>query len=194
MARNICDKRIMRVSVELRRSVKLLNHGPTTLVSSAHGDRTNVMAAAWVMALDYDPPKVCAVIDDDTYTRELVDASGELVVNLPTKAMLDSVWGVGKVSGRDVDKWARFGLKAALASKVRAPLVEGCVGWLECKVVREPALERNYDLFVCEVVAAWADDRVWQDGEWRFTDDSLRTVHHMAKGVFFLTGERVEAR
>ena len=48
----------MRVPVELRRSVRLLNHSPTTLITSAAGGRTNVMAAAWVMALDFNPPKI----------------------------------------------------------------------------------------------------------------------------------------
>ena len=52
----------MRVAVPLRRAYKLINHGPTTLISSAWNGRRNVMAAAWVMALDYDPPKVAAVI------------------------------------------------------------------------------------------------------------------------------------
>ena len=35
----------------------------TTLVTSAAGGRRNVMAAAWVMPIDFDPPKIAAVID-----------------------------------------------------------------------------------------------------------------------------------
>lgn len=38
-------------AVELSKSYLLLNHGPVTLVSSAHGDAQNVMAAAWAMPL-----------------------------------------------------------------------------------------------------------------------------------------------
>ena len=65
----------MRVSVEPKQTYKLINHGPTTLITTAHGGKTNVMAAAWVMALDINPPKVVAVIAEGTYTRELIDAS-----------------------------------------------------------------------------------------------------------------------
>ena len=128
----------MRVPVELRHSPRLINHGPTTLITSAAGGRTNVMAAAWVMALDFNPPKLAAVIAEGTLTRELIDASGEFTVCLPTLAMLDTTYSVGDSSGRDLDKLATYGLKTAPGSVVGAPLIEGCVGWLECRVISEP--------------------------------------------------------
>ena len=152
------------------------------------------MAAAWVMALDFEPPKLCAVLAGGTLTRELVEASGEFTVNLPTVAMLDATYGLGHVSGHNLDKIAKFKLKTAPASKVGAPLVEGCVGWLECKVERMPEATKRYDLFFAEVVAAWADDRAFVDGEWRFSKKELRTIHHLSKGVFLATGERLVAR
>src|SRR5438128_2546169 len=105
------------------------------------------MAAAWVMAIDFEPPKVAAVLAQDTYTRALVDASGELVLSLPTVAMLDTVYAVGSVSGREVDKLAAYGLRTSPASKVVAPLIEGCVGWLECRVLPEPGIQERYDLY-----------------------------------------------
>ena len=81
-----------RVSVPLRRACKLINHGPTTMVSSSSGGRQNVMTAAWVMPLDLDPPKIAAVIAADSYTRTLIEASGELVVNVPPVAMKDEAF------------------------------------------------------------------------------------------------------
>lgn len=184
----------MRVLLsEPRRSYKLINHGPTTLITARAGDRTNVMAAAWVMPLDFDPPKIAAVIASDTYTRDLVAHSGELVLNLPTVAMADLTYTVGTTSGREIDKLEVFGIATAPASKVGAPLIEGCVGWLECRVSREPAIEAKHDLYVAEVVAAWYDDEVFVDGDWRFTDPSRRTIHHLSRGLFLASGERIEA-
>lgn len=46
----------MRTAVPLPKSYRLLNHGPTVLVTSAAGRRRNVMAAAWAMPVDFDPP------------------------------------------------------------------------------------------------------------------------------------------
>ena len=82
-------------SVELSKSYLLLNHGPVTLVSSAHAGKRNVMAAAWAMPLDFDPPKVVVVIDSRTLTRELIEASGEFVLNIPARAIADKVLGLG---------------------------------------------------------------------------------------------------
>ncbi len=62
--------------VDLPRAYLLLNHGPTVLVTSAHGAERNVMAAAWAMPLDFSPPKMLVVVDKNTYTRALIEASG----------------------------------------------------------------------------------------------------------------------
>ena len=184
----------MRISVEPRHTYKLINHGPTTLITSAAGAKRNVMAAAWVMALDINPPKVAAVIAEDTYTRELVDASGELVVALPTRAMVDVTYAVGSVSGREIDKFEKYALKTSPATKVAPPLVEGCAAWLECRVIREPHHEKAYDLFVAEVVAAWADDASWKNNSWQFANDDARTIHHLARGDFLVSGPHVKAK
>jgi len=179
-------------SVPLEKSYLLLNHGPVTLVSSASGDRTNVMAAAWAMPLDFDPPKVLLVIDRQTLTRELVDASGEFALSIPCRAIADKVLAAGNCSGRAGDKFVRTGLEFFAATQVRAPLIKECVAWLECRVIRNPDNQQRYDLFIAEVVAAWADPQVFSDGRWQLTDSSLKTIHYQADGTFFETGEAFE--
>ena len=180
----------MRATVPLDRAYLLLNHGPTVLVSSAHAGRRNVMAAAWACVLDFAPPKLTVVIDAKTYTRELVEASGEFVLNLPCRAIAETVVAVGSESGRDAgDKFARHGLATCPASRVAAPLVEACVAWLECRLLPEPQMQKKYDLFLAEVVAAWADERVFSQGRWHFDDPQLATIHHVSGGRFFATGE-----
>lgn len=178
-----------RQPVDLAKSYLLLNHGPVTLVSSAHGGRSNVMAASWTMPLDFNPPKVAVVIDSRTLTRELIEASGEFVLNIPALAIASKVLAVGSHSGRDMDKFARFGLATAPAHCVAAPLVEECLAWLECRVLPEAHNQQRYDLFIGEVVAAWADPRVFAEGRWSFPDDQLRTMHYMAGGGFLGTGD-----
>ena len=182
----------MRVPVELAKSYRLINHGPIVLVTAAAGGRDNVMPAAWVMPIDFAPPLVAAVLAEESFTRELVDASGELALSIPPASMLDALYEAGQVSGRDVDKWARVGFERLPASRVSAPLVDGCLGWLECRVVDRSLSET--DLFVCETVAASAEDSVFQDGAWRFGEPDRRTVHHLSGGMFFLTGEVRSAR
>jgi flavin reductase (DIM6/NTAB) family NADH-FMN oxidoreductase RutF len=178
--------------VALAKSYLLLNHGPVTLVTSASGDRTNVMAAAWAMPLDFDPPKVLLVIDSQTLTRELVEASGEFALNIPCRDLADKVLAAGSLSGREVDKFSRTGLESFAATNIGAPLIRGCVAWLECRVIPEPANQKRYDLFVAEVVAAWADPEVFSEERWHFPDANRKTMHYQAGGAFFETGEAFE--
>ena len=74
--------------VELKKAYRLINHGPTILVSAENEGVKNVMAAAWACALDFSPPKVTVVLDKMTKTRELVERSGVFVVQVPTVAQL----------------------------------------------------------------------------------------------------------
>lgn len=183
-----------RVAVDLTKAYRLLNHGPTVLVSAAHNGRRNVMAAAWNMPLDFNPPKVAVVIDKQTYTRTLIEASGEFVLSVPPVALIQQVVAAGNQTGRDTpDKFEACGLMAAPASMVGAPLVEGCVAWLECRVLPEPAMAERYDLFLAEVVAAWADPAVFSEGRWHIAHDAQRSLHHVAGGAFFATGQPVQA-
>lgn len=182
-----------RIAVPLPKSYLLLNHGPTVLVSSAHGGRQNVMAAAWNMALDFDPPKVAVVIDKATLTRELVEASGEFVLNVPAREQAALTLAVGTQSGREVDKFQKVGVGATAANTVGAPLIEGCLAWLECRVIPEPHIQQTYDLFLGQVLAAWADPAAFSDGRWHFPDPQRRSIHYQAGGNFFATGEPFEA-
>ncbi|QDQ27148.1 flavin reductase family protein [Chitinimonas arctica] len=179
----------MRQAVDLKKAYRLLNHGPTVLVSSAHGERRNVMAAAWSMPLDFDPPKITVVIDKHTLTRELVDASGEFALNIPGRGLAAATVEVGSRSGRDGDKFAQLGLATFAAERIAAPLLEGCLAWLECKVIVEPDNQQRYDLFIAEVVAAWADPLDFDAGHWQQHPGRERSIHYIAGGAFFETGD-----
>ena len=182
-----------RIAVPLPKSYLLLNHGPTVLVSSTHGGRQNVMAAAWNMALDFDPPKVAVVIDKSTLTRELVEASGEFVLNVPARGQAALTLAVGSESGRGMDKILKVGAGTTAASRVGAPLIAGCLAWLECRVIPEPHIQQTYALFLGEVLAAWADPAAFSDNRWHFPTDDRRSIHYLSGGSFFATGEEFKA-
>jgi flavin reductase (DIM6/NTAB) family NADH-FMN oxidoreductase RutF len=190
-----------RRPVPLNKAYRLLNHGPTVLVSAAHGGQRNIMAAAWAMPLDFDPPKVAVVIDKSTWTRVLLEGAGSFALQVPTRAQLDLTEALGNSSGREIaeqaghDKFAAYGLQTFAGVATDAPLLEDCVAWLECRLLPEPPIQQRYDLFLGEVIAAQADARVFADGRWNFTGhDELRTLHHVAGGHFIVDGEQVDAR
>ena len=188
-------------TVDLAHASRLLNHGPTVLVTSAHAGRRNVMAAAWSMPVEFTPPRVAVVIDKSTWTRELVTASGTLALCIPCRAQADLTYAVGSVSGRDDavraagDKFARYGIGCVDGPVLGLPLVAGCLAWLEARVLAEPRAEQAYDTFFVEVVSAQADERVFRAGRWQLDDapESLRPIHHLGGGVFATSGSTVRA-
>ena len=182
-----------RLSVPLDKAYRLLNHGPTVLVSAAHGGQRNIMAAAWAMPLDFAPPKVAVVLDKSTWTRVLLEGAGSFALQVPTRAQLDLTEALGNSSGREIveqsghDKFAAYGLQTFAGTATDAPLLEGCAAWLECRLLPEPHIQQSYDLFLGEVIAAQADSRVFANGRWNFDGhDELRTLHHVAGGHFIV--------
>jgi flavin reductase (DIM6/NTAB) family NADH-FMN oxidoreductase RutF len=178
-------------AVPLAKAYRLMNHGPTVLVSAGHGDSVNVMAAAWAMPLDFDPPKVTVVIDKATRTRELVEASGVFALSVPCVGFARQTLAVGTDSARTLpDKLARHAIATFNSGHEGAPLVDGCIAWLACRVLPEPGNQARHDLFIAEVLGAWADTRVFADGHWHFDEapDDLRTLHYVAGGQFYVIG------
>ncbi|TWD45871.1 flavin reductase family protein [Pseudomonas sp. SJZ131] len=190
-----------RRPVPLSKAYRLLNHGPTVLVSAAHDGQRNIMAAAWAMPLDFEPPKVAVVLDKSTWTRQLLEASGTFVLNVPCAAQADIVQTVGSTSGLALsqqpgeDKFQAYGLQTFSGELIDAPMLEGCVAWLECRLLPEPHNHQQYDLFLAEVIAAQADDRVFSEGRWHFEGhDDLRTLHHVAGGHFLKIGDPLDGK
>jgi flavin reductase (DIM6/NTAB) family NADH-FMN oxidoreductase RutF len=183
-----------RHPVALAHACRLVNHGPTVLVSVQHEGRRNVMAAAWSMPVEFTPPRIAVVIDKSTFTRELLLASGRFAINLPCRALADLTYTVGSTSGRDEDKFARHGIEAFDGPVLGLPLVERCVAWLECRRIPEAHSEAAYDTFFGEVVSAQADARVFEGGHWSFRDDNaeLHTLHHLGGGRFALPSATVQ--
>ncbi|HET7832776.1 MAG TPA: flavin reductase family protein [Gallionella sp.] len=178
--------------VELEKSYRLLNHGPTVLVSARHAGVDNVMAAAWACALDFAPPKLTVVLDKSSKTRELIEKSGVFVVQIPTVAQLQVTHAVGNLSLNDApDKLKRCGVELFNITGHDLPFVAGCSAWLACKLTPEPHNQQAYDLFIGEVIAAWADARVFENGRWHFedADPKLRSLHYVAGGQFYAIGE-----
>jgi flavin reductase (DIM6/NTAB) family NADH-FMN oxidoreductase RutF len=84
---------------------------------------------------------------------------------------------IGNSSGRDIDKFAEFGLTAVAGTRVKAPLIEECYASFECKLA-DAKLISAYSLFVLEVVKAHV----------AVSPKYPRTMHYRGEGVFMLSG------
>jgi flavin reductase (DIM6/NTAB) family NADH-FMN oxidoreductase RutF len=159
----------------------LLEPGPVALISTVYQGRANVMTQSWHMAMEFEPPLVGLIISDRNLSFAALRATGECVINIPTVELAQAVVGCGNCSGRDTDKFSRFGLTQAAASVVRAPLIEECYANLESRVV-DGRWASRYGLFVVEVLKAWVDP----------AEKDPRTLHHRGRGAFMVAGRTIK--
>lgn len=138
------------------------------LTSIAKDGKPNVMACAWATPVSEEPPIVVVCVAKEAYTAELIKQTKEFVINIPTKDLLKALWICGKTSGRDTDKFKKSGLKITDAKKVKSPLVEGCVGYIECKLWKIVEAGECYAFFG-RVLNAEADEKYFKKGAWTKT-------------------------
>ncbi len=183
-------------AVPLEKSYRLLNHGPTVLVSAQDQENTDVMAAAWACALEFQPAKVTVVLDKSTKTRKIIENSGYFALQIPTLKQLNMVQAVGTISMHDQpDKLEQCGVELFQFDQSDIPVVRGCAAWLLCELIPEPHNQQTHDLFIGKVITAYADERVFRDGHWYYQDveREWRSIHHIAGGHFYSIGDPVSA-
>jgi flavin reductase (DIM6/NTAB) family NADH-FMN oxidoreductase RutF len=156
---------------------RFLEPGPIVLVSSAHKGETNIMTMGWHMIMEFEPSLVGCYIWSENHSCDLVRKSRECVINVPTADMATKVVGIGNCSGRDTDKFAKFGLTPLKGAKVMAPLISECYANFECRL-HDASLINKYSLFVWEVVKA----HVAQSPPYP------RTLHYRGDGEFMISG------
>jgi flavin reductase (DIM6/NTAB) family NADH-FMN oxidoreductase RutF len=164
----------------LGRVYTLLEPGPVVLLTTAGTRGPNVMPMSWHMMVEFEPPLVACIVSDRDFSFRALRKTRECVLNIPTAGLARQVVGCGNVSGRDVDKFAAFGLTPVKASRVGAPLIKECFANLECRVV-DTRFVPKYCLFVLEVVRAWHDPAVVRP----------RTLHHRGFGRFMVAGREI---
>lgn len=162
---------------------RFLEPGPIVLVSSAAAGARNIMTMGWHTVIEFTPSLVGCVIAGGNHSFEMIRQSRECVINLPTTALTDEVVGIGNSSGAAIDKFATFGLTAAPATQVTAPLIAECHANFECRLA-DDSLVGRYNFFIFEVVAAHVA-RAPQHPE---------TLHYTGDGVFMVSGRIISRR
>jgi len=167
----------------LSKVYQLLEPGPVVLLTTARRGRANIMTMSWHMMVEFEPPLVACVVSNRDYSFAALRATKQCVLAIPAVELAPKVVGVGNISGRSVDKFARFGLTPAPAESVSAPLVVECFANLECKVSDTRFVDR-YGIFILEVLKAWTDP----------AQRNPKTIHHHGFGRFVIDGEMIKLK
>lgn len=167
----------------LSKVYQTIEPGPVVLLTTAEKGRANVMTMSWHMMVDFEPPLIACIVSDGDYSFAALRATGECVIAIPAVELAPKVVKVGNASGRDIDKFASFGLTPVPAERVAAPLIAECFINLECRVT-DTKLVDKYGLFILEVLKAWTDPK----------QKHAKTIHHHGYGAFVVDGETISLK
>jgi len=135
------------------------------LTSIGKDGRENVMSCAWASPASEEPPMVIVFVSKEHYTAELILETEEFAINIPSKIMEKAIWICGSKSGRKVDKFKETGLKKIKAQKISAPLIDGCAGFIECRLVQTIDAGECYG-FLSEVVLSTVNEELFKNEMW----------------------------
>ena len=126
----------------------MLNPLPAVMVSCSDGDLDNVLTIAWTGIINSEPPITYVSVRKSRYSHQLIEKSGEFVINLVNEELACSADYCGVKSGRNEDKFAKCNLSKMPADHVKAPLIKESPVNLECKVL-EIKEYQTHDMFPC---------------------------------------------
>ena len=134
------------------------------LLSAASKNKKDAMTAT-CMFVSEDPPLFVVSVAKHILTHQLIEESGELVLNVAAAAQVKIAKALGSTHGSKVDKFKKFRIPTEKARKVGAPLIKGAYAQVECQVITSFPLG-HYTLYLAEVVAYQSDEKLtplaWQ--------------------------------
>jgi len=170
---------------------RMLVAGPLALVTTKWRGVADVLPVAWTMPLSAEPPFVGIMVHPSRHSHDMIRWSEEFAINVPGPELLNHTAYFGSVTGRTVDKLEATKLPTFNARRVEAPLLEGCVAWIECGV--EDAIRLgDHTLFVGRVLAVSAEDEAFNE-TWLLESEE-RPLHYLGGLTYATLNTRLEAR
>jgi len=176
-------KSVQKSDLPVSQIRRYLEPGPIVLVSSKWQGATNIMTLGWHTVLEFTPSLLGLMISAGNHSFHMIRNSRECVINLPTTALTDTVVGIGNTTGAEIDKFAHFGLTAAKAAQVKAPLIDECHANFECRLYDDVPVDR-YNFFIFEVLKAHV----------AASPEHPETLHYTGDGIFMVSGKIISRR
>jgi flavin reductase (DIM6/NTAB) family NADH-FMN oxidoreductase RutF len=167
---------------------EILSPRCTVLISTADKDgRSNAAPFSFVTPVSSNPPLVLFAAAATRHTLANARETGEFVLNIVPESLLDKLWVCSKAFPKGVSEIKEAGLTERKSTEVRAPSIEECVAWIECRLEFETEAG-DHVLVVGRVVHAECRDEFITGGE--FDVARAKPVMHV-RGRRFVAAERV---
>jgi flavin reductase (DIM6/NTAB) family NADH-FMN oxidoreductase RutF len=180
--RRLCDETDAR---------RLLNCGPVAIVTTSWRAMANAAPIAWTAPLSMEPPLVGCVIHPHRHTADMIRFSEEFAINIPGPSLLKQTAFLGSLSGLNVNKIESAGLELFSAQRIEAPLIEGCLAWIECGL-QDVIPIGDHTLFVGRVVRVQALEEAYAQ-VWKLEDRAFSPLTYIGGTKYGIVGDPLEA-
>ena len=153
----------------------MLGPVPAALIGCGNAEEQNIITLAWVGVVNSSPPMVSIAVRPNRHSHRLIEESAEFTVNLPLADQVEIVDGCGTLSGKGLDKFAKYNLTPVKGTLLHAPFIEECPISMDCKVEKQISLG-SHDLFIGRIIASYV------------AEEFLDTKGKIAFGRFNLLG------
>lgn len=147
-----------------KRSLKpgnMLNPVPVVMVSCGSTiDEYNILTVAWCGTVCSDPPMCYISLRPERHSYPIIKEQMEFVINLVSNDLAERTDWCGVRSGKKYNKFIETNLTPLRGNVVKAPLIFESPINLEC-VVKQIIPLGTHDMFLAEVVAVHADERLF---------------------------------
>lgn len=167
----------------------MLNPVPAVMVSVTDKEgKSNIITVAWAGTVCTNPPMVSISVRPSRYSYQILEETGEFVINLTNESLVKVCDYCGVVSGRDVDKFAKTGLTPIPMEHVHAMGIDESPVNMECKITEKRELG-SHTMFIAEVVGVTVDDRYMDEtGKFHINESGLVMYSH---GEYFALGKKL---
>ena len=141
---------------------------PVALIGANVNGKPNFEPLAYVGVVEYKPPLISIASYETHYTNIGIKENGVFSINTPSENIIKGTDYCGIVSGKNVDKSEVFDV--FYGELKTAPMISQSPLNLECKVIKTIKIsefvdiEKSHEIFIGEVVNAYADDEYLTEG------------------------------
>ena len=162
---------------------------PAVMVScSMPGGTPNIITVAWCGTVCSDPAMVSISVRPERYSHDIIENSGEFVINLVTDKLAEACDWCGVRSGRDYDKFREMKLTEYRSDLMATPAINESPVNIYCRVVKSERLG-SHDMFIGEVMGVTVDD-AYMDEKGRFALESCGLITY-SHGEYYALGRKL---
>jgi len=156
----------------LKKAFTFIEPGPVIMITTFDGKKNNIMTISWNMVMDFTP-QFAILTGPWNHSYKALVKTEECVISIPSVAISQKVIKIGTCSGKDTDKFKKFGLTPLKAKYVKAPLIKESLANIECRVADHI---KKHNIFVLDGIAAWVNDKIKEKRIFHATGDGTFTV------------------